>query len=70
MSVRQKPREKAEEGKKRFPLMGVRDKARPLRNFQRPFPFVQLPDGKVQGFGPPPTHSLVASHPPELQLRM
>lgn len=28
------------------------DKARPLINFQRPTPFAQLPDGKVQGSGP------------------
>lgn len=35
------------------------DKARPLRNFQRPSPFVQLPGGKVQRLGPPPAHSLI-----------
>lgn len=41
--------------KKKIPL----DKARPLRNFQRPSPFVQLPGGKVQRLGPPPAHSLI-----------
>lgn len=50
-STRRRRRKK----KKKIPL----DKARPLRNFQRPSPFVQLPDGKVQGSGPLHTHSLV-----------